>query len=153
MPGIAQGSRKIACTQCGERTPCIRLYSTSSVFYRILEAYVKLRLRSVHRIAQHANTGNTDLDRVAGNERTYPGGRTGGDDVAGHQRHHARGPADKKRGRIGHQRSDPGLAACTVYVSLDEHVARVEGSFKLRSDVAEGCESLGARALYFTLLK
>ena len=36
------------------------------VFYRNRDAYVKLRLRSVHRIAQHANTGNADLHRIAG---------------------------------------------------------------------------------------
>src|SRR6267378_6805302 len=88
--GIAHGAPKIASSQC-EGLPALA-DAHWCVFYRKLEAYAKLRLRRVHRIAQHANTGNTDLDRVSGKERTYPRGRTGGDNVAGHQGHHAGDP-------------------------------------------------------------
>src|SRR5258708_440962 len=106
------------------------------VFYRNLEVYVKLRLRCVHRIAQHANTRNADLDRVAGNKRTDASGRAGGDDVAGHQRHHAGNPANKKRRRIGHQRGDAELAADAVEVSLDQHSPAVRSGFDERADIA-----------------
>jgi hypothetical protein len=53
-----------------------------------------LGLRGMHRITQHANTGDANLDGVAGNERADTGGRAGGDDVAWMQGHHARKPAD-----------------------------------------------------------
>src|SRR5712664_853371 len=153
MRGIAHGAREIACTRCGERTPCIRLYPTSCVFYRILEGYVKLRLRSVHRIAQHANTGNTDLDRVASNERPDASGRTRGDDIAGHQGHHPGDPADKIRGRISHRRGDAGLPAPAVDVSLDEEAGRVESGLNVRTDGAESIETLGASELNIAFLK
>src|SRR5712671_4993343 len=152
MRGIAQGPRNIACAARRDGYPHSPM-PHCWVFYRNPRVYGKLRLRGVHRIAQHANTGNTDLDRVAGNERTYPGWRTGGDNVAGHQGHHAGDPADKKRGRIGHQRRDPGLSARAVDVSLDEHVGWVENSFDVRTDGAEGVESLGASELNITFLK
>jgi len=40
------------------------------VFYRNTQGDVQLRPRRVHWIAQHANTGNADLDSIAGFERS-----------------------------------------------------------------------------------
>src|SRR5258708_20800179 len=114
------------------------------VFYRNLEVYVKLRLRCVHRIAQHANTRNADLDRVAGNKRTDASGRAGGDDVAGHQHHHAGNPANKKRRRIGHQRGDAGLAAYALDVSLRPDIPWIQTGFRGRADSAESIKTLAA---------
>src|SRR6266436_5344699 len=49
----------------------------SCVFYRNHGACVNLRLWRVHRIAQHANTGNADLHGIPRNQRPDPGGGAG----------------------------------------------------------------------------
>src|SRR5882724_2208934 len=78
-----------------------------------------LRRRRVHRITQHSDSGNANLNDVAGEERAYTGGGTGGDYVAGEKRHHSGNPADQKGARINHQGSAAGLARRGVDASFD----------------------------------
>src|SRR5260370_22847942 len=68
----------------------------SCIFYRNAMAYVKLRLRRVHRVAQHPDTGNADLHRVAGNQRTDSGGRSRGGRGSGPRGPHSRNPPGQK---------------------------------------------------------
>src|SRR6266699_2729172 len=152
MGGIAQGTRKFACTVWREDSLHPPM-PHSWVFYRNREAFAKLRLRGLHRIAQHANTGDADLHCVAGNKWSDASGRACSDDVAGHQRHHAGNPADQKRGRIGHQRGDARLAARAVYARLNQQIGWIKSCFDVRSDGAESIETLAARELNVTFLK
>src|SRR5271170_5730887 len=57
--------------------------SHTCVFYRTRVREMKLRVAGVHRVAQHANTGNSHLYRVARKQRPHTCWRTGGDHVAG----------------------------------------------------------------------
>src|SRR6266478_7027798 len=125
----------------------------SCVFYRNLELYVKLRLRGMHRIAQHSDTGNADLNHVAGNERADASRRSSGDDIARHQRHHAGDPAYKKCGRTDHQRSSAGLPSRAVDVRLYEDVRWIEIGFDVRADRAKSIETLSACELDIAFLQ
>ena len=86
-------------------------------------------MRGVHRIAQHANTRNAHLDRVARHEQANASGSSGGDDVAGKKSHHARNPANEISHGINHQRSVAGLAARAVHVRFHKNVGGVEIDF------------------------
>src|SRR5207302_10483097 len=49
----------------------------------------------VHRITQHADSGDGDFDRIARDQRADARRRAGGDAVAWQQRPHARNPAEQ----------------------------------------------------------
>src|ERR1700739_4024890 len=111
-----------------------------------------LQRRGVHRIAQHSDSGDADLNDVAGDQRAYAGGRTGSDYVAGIERHHAGNPPHQKGARINHQRSAAGLAERGVDASFHENIAGIEIRFNVRTNGAESVEAFAARELYVALL-
>ena len=104
-------------------------------------------MRGMHRITQHSDSADGDLDGVFVDEWADARRGAGGDDVAGKERHHARDPADKKRAGIDHQRSAAGLAKVAVNARFDDDVGGIEFGFDVRADRAEGVEAFGAREL------
>ena len=107
----------------------------------------------MHRITQHADSRNADLDSVSGDERTDACGRAGGDDVAGKQGHHAGDPANQEGARINHERGVAGLAHSVVDARFDEDVGGIELGFDVRTDRAKGVEAFTARELHVSLLE
>ena len=101
-----------------------------------------LRLWGMHRITQHADSGNRYLHDVARNERTDAGRSAGGDHIARIERHHPGDPADQKSARIEHERSAAGLTQRAIDVSFDENIRRIESGFDMRADRGRKCRSL-----------
>ncbi len=107
----------------------------------------------MHRIVQHANSGDGNFNRVAGGEGADAGGCAGGDHVARHQSHHAGKPADQKLNRIDHQGGAAGLLYHTVQASFHERVARIELRLNVGPHRAETVEALGAGELHIAFLQ
>ena len=104
-------------------------------------------MRGMHRITQHSDSGDRDLDGVFVDERADAGGGAGRDDVAGQERHHAGNPTDEKRAGIDHERGAAGLAEIAVDAGFDDDVGGIELGFDVRADGAEGVEAFGAGEL------
>jgi len=111
-----------------------------------------LGIWSMHRITQHANTFNADLDDIAGDERANTCGGAGGDQVARIKSHHARDPADEERDGVNHQRSVAGLTEGPVDAGFDKDVQRMELGCDMRTNGTKGVKALGARELPVALL-
>src|SRR5712671_2763953 len=106
----------------------------------------------MHRITQHSDSGNTDFDSVSGKDRSHAGGRSGGNNIAGVESHHARDPADQKCARINHQRSITGLPDHAIDARLDKHIGWIKLGFDVRPNRAERVEAFTAGKLHITLL-
>src|SRR5438045_5347182 len=117
-------------------------------FYPNHETELNLREGGMHRIAQHANAGDPHLDDIAIHERTDASGRTGGNQVAGLQRHHAGNPTHEKCRRIDHERSVARLPGFTVYQRFNEEIVRPQFGFDVRTHRTESIEALGACELH-----
>src|SRR6267154_118774 len=111
-----------------------------------------LRLWGMHRITQHSDSANTDFDSVSGNDGSHAGGRSGGNNIARVESHHARDPADQKCARINHQRSITGLPDRTIHASLDKDIGWIKLGFDMRPNRAERIEAFTAGKLHVTLL-
>jgi hypothetical protein len=107
----------------------------------------------MHRITQHADSGDRDLNSVTRGERTDTRGRTRGYDVAGEERHHAGDPADEERAGIDHERGAAGLAQVVIHARFDDDVGGVECGLDVRADRAKGVEAFGAGELHVGLLE
>src|ERR1700704_5210674 len=111
-----------------------------------------LRLRSMHRITQHSDSGNTHFDIVFGDERTHSGGRPGGNYIPGIEGHHAGNPADQKCAGINHQRSIARLPDRAIHPRLDKNIGWIEIGFNMRSNRAKSVEPFATRELHIALL-
>jgi hypothetical protein len=101
----------------------------------------------VHRITQHADAINADLNDIADNERADTSWSAGGDEVARIEGHHARDPTDEERDGIDHQGSAAGLTARAVDMRFDEDIGGIELSLDIRANRAKGIKAFGAREL------
>ena len=101
----------------------------------------------MHRITQHADSGDGNLDGIFCEERADAGRGAGGNDVAGEQGHHAGDPADEERAGIDHERGAAGLAEFVVDAGFDDDVRGVEFGFDVRADGAKSVEAFGAGEL------
>ena len=106
----------------------------------------------MHRITQHANSRDGDLDHVARSERAHASGRAGGDYVAGEERHHAGNPPDKKSAGINHEGCVAGLANGAVDARFNENVGGIKIGFYVRTNRAESVEALSTGKLNIALL-
>ena|SRR5947209_11843900 len=107
----------------------------------------------VHRIAQHANAGDADLNDIAIDEWADSGGCAGGYEVTGFESHHAGQPADQIGRGKNHERSVARLANLAVYEALDQDIVRQQVRFNMRAGWTESIEALGARELNVRFLQ
>jgi len=92
-----KATRKIACAARREGYPHPPMPTDG---YLRTPRYRKTTLAERAPDAQHANTGNADLERVAGNERSDAGGVPVAITSPGHQRHDAGNPPTETRAEI-----------------------------------------------------
>src|SRR5436190_13110088 len=110
-------------------------------------------LRGMHRITQHANSGDGDFNDIASDQGADTRRRAGSDDVARKKRHHARNPANEKGDGINHQRGLAGLAESAVDVRFDMQAGGIEIGFDMRANGTERIEAFAAGELYVALLE
>src|SRR6267154_608312 len=111
-----------------------------------------LRLRSMHRITQHSDSGNTYFDIVFGDERTHARRRPSGNHIPRIEGHHAGNPADQKCAGINHQRSIARLPDRAIHSRLDKNIGWIEIGFNMRSNRAKSVEPFAACELHIALL-
>src|SRR6267154_1284897 len=111
-----------------------------------------LRLWGMHRITQHSDSANTDFDSVSGDDRSHAGGRSGGNNIARVESHHARDPADQKCARINHQRSITGLPDHAIHARLHKNIGWIKVGFDVRPNWAKRIEAFAASELHIALL-